>query len=53
MKTTLDKFDELSRVIRSSHPYEVPEIVAVPIVAGSPDYLAWISEETRGIGESA
>jgi periplasmic divalent cation tolerance protein len=53
MKTTRPNFTELSRVIRDNHPYETPDIVAVPILEGTEDYLAWISAETRGSGESA
>jgi CutA1 divalent ion tolerance protein len=47
-----DHEDQRSRVeglveaVRAAHSYEVPEITAVPIVAGLPDYLAWIDAET-------
>lgn len=47
MKTTSDKFAALARLIREIHSYEVPDIVAVPILHGTEDYLAWISAETR------
>lgn len=47
MKTTRDKFEALARLIRENHSYEVPDIVAVPILEGSADYLAWISAETQ------
>lgn len=50
MKTTSDRFDEVARVIRENHSYEVPDIVAVPLVDGVADYLRWISAETRGSG---
>jgi periplasmic divalent cation tolerance protein len=53
MKTTRDKFPALARLIRANHSYEVPEIVAVPIVDGSEEYLAWISAETTEHGASA
>jgi periplasmic divalent cation tolerance protein len=53
MKTTRDKFDELALMIRQHHSYELPEIVAVPIVDGTEDYLAWISAETREPDASA
>lgn len=53
MKTTRDKFAELVRVIRENHSYEVPDIVAVPILEGSDDYLDWISAETREPGAPA
>jgi len=46
MKTTADRFDELAACVRELHSYEVPEIVAVPIVRGTPDYLEWIRRET-------
>jgi periplasmic divalent cation tolerance protein len=42
-KETLYK--EIEKTIKSVHPYEVPEIIAVPIVAGSRDYLAWLESE--------
>ena len=47
MKTTADRYKTLERQIRSLHPYEVPEIVAVEIAEGSADYLSWIDESTR------
>jgi periplasmic divalent cation tolerance protein len=53
MKTTRDKFSVLAQVIRQNHSYEVPHIVAVPIIEGTGDYLAWISAETRAPGAPA
>jgi periplasmic divalent cation tolerance protein len=44
IKTTLDRFPALQRRIRELHSYEVPEIIAVPIVDGNPDYLRWIEQ---------
>ncbi|HKS09596.1 MAG TPA: divalent-cation tolerance protein CutA [Pyrinomonadaceae bacterium] len=41
-KTTTAKFAELEREVRALHSYETPEIVAVPIVAGSSPYVAWL-----------
>jgi periplasmic divalent cation tolerance protein len=41
-KTTTAKFAELEREVRALHSYETPEIIAVPIVAGSSPYLAWL-----------
>ncbi|AQZ71134.1 divalent-cation tolerance protein CutA [[Actinomadura] parvosata subsp. kistnae] len=46
MKTTAERFDELAAAIRELHPYEVPQIIAVPLVAGTADYLEWIRQET-------
>ncbi|MQA82139.1 MAG: divalent cation tolerance protein CutA [Streptosporangiales bacterium] len=47
MKTAGDRLDELVAHLRDAHPYDVPEIVAVPVVGGNPDYLAWLTAETR------
>ena len=45
-KTTRSKFDELEREVRALHSYDTPEIIAVPVVAGSAAYLTWLSEAT-------
>ncbi|MCC6211748.1 MAG: divalent cation tolerance protein CutA, partial [Burkholderiales bacterium] len=37
----------LEAAIRAGHPYELPEIIAVPIEHGLPAYLAWVEAETR------
>ena len=47
IKTRAAAWPELERAIRERHPYELPEIVAVPIVHALPDYLDWIDAETR------
>ncbi|HJP05251.1 MAG: divalent-cation tolerance protein CutA [Chromatiales bacterium] len=47
IKTTADAWDKLEAEIRRLHPYELPEIIAVPISAGSHKYLNWIRETTR------
>ena len=44
IKTTRDRFDELEREVRALHSYDTPEIVAVPIVAGSEPYLRWLRD---------
>ena len=46
-KTTTAKFAELEREVRALHSYETPEIVAVPIVAGSNPYLEWLSSSVE------
>ena len=43
-KTTLGRFEELEREVRALHSYETPEIVALPIIAGSERYLNWLQE---------
>jgi periplasmic divalent cation tolerance protein len=45
-KTTKRRFMELEREVRALHSYDVPEIVTLPIVAGSAPYLKWLDEET-------
>ncbi|MEN3028795.1 MAG: divalent-cation tolerance protein CutA [Aquificaceae bacterium] len=44
VKTSAKKFEELLRAVKSIHPYTVPEIIALPIVAGNEDYLKWIDD---------
>ena len=46
IKTVRDRYDALEQAIRDRHPYEVPEIVAAPVIAGWPAYLGWIEQET-------
>jgi len=45
-KSRRDLYDQIEQTIRRLHPYEVPEILAMPILAGSAPYLAWLKEET-------
>lgn len=45
-KTSAERYAALEAAIRSKHPYEVPEIIALPIERGLPAYLAWVAEET-------
>lgn len=47
LKTERALYDDLETVIRSAHPYETPEILAVPVETGSQAYLAWLSGEVR------
>ena len=48
IKTTADRLEELTRRLLACHPYDVPEIIALPIQAseGNPDYLAWLAGQT-------
>lgn len=46
IKTTAENYPALEAAIRARHPYELPEIVAVRIEHGLPDYLAWVAAET-------
>jgi len=46
IKTTAARYAALEAAIRAHHPYELPEIIAVPIGHGLPAYLAWVAAET-------
>jgi len=46
IKTTTERYPALEAVIRASHPYELPEIIAVPIERGLPAYLDWVAAES-------
>jgi periplasmic divalent cation tolerance protein len=46
-KSQRDLYPELEKTLRQIHPYDVPEILAVPVVAGNPDYLAWLTSELQ------
>lgn len=49
VKSRVELFaDKLLPAVQELHPYEVPEIIAVPIVQGLDSYLAWVTEETGG-----
>ncbi len=48
LKTRRRLYPRLEEVLKALHPYDVPEIVAVPIVAGNADYLRWLDREVRG-----
>ena len=47
IKSTRDKFDALRAALESAHTYEVPEVIAISIVEGSPNYLSWIERELQ------
>ncbi|MDG4476105.1 divalent-cation tolerance protein CutA [Thiovibrio frasassiensis] len=40
-------YSDIEAAIKEIHPYEIPEIIAMPIIAGSKDYLAWVAAEVR------
>ncbi len=44
IKTRRDLYDDVESAIRQLHAYEVPEIIAMPIIEGSKDYLEWVAE---------
>jgi len=47
IKTSRGRFTELRTELERLHSYEVPELIALPIIDGSPDYLNWLDGEIR------
>lgn len=47
IKTTGDRVVELTEWIKANHGYDVPEVLALPVLGGNPEYLAWMTEQTR------
>lgn len=45
VKTSRDRFDSLRAALEAAHSYELPEVLAIPVVDGSPNYLAWLDAE--------
>src|SRR3981081_518128 len=50
IKTSRDLFDRLRLELEKAHTYETPEVVAVPIVDGAPNYLNWLDSELEPSG---
>jgi len=48
IKTTRQAFPAMSRELSALHPYDEPEIIALPVVDGSAGYLAWLTDQARG-----
>ena len=49
IKTTARRFPQLRAAVRTLHPYDVPEIIALPIVAGHAPYLRWVRSSTSSV----
>ncbi len=47
MKSRMDLFSKLAECVKGLHSYEVPEILALPIIEGSKDYIVWMSEALK------
>ncbi len=45
-KTKKGLFDKLSQRVKELHSYQTPEIIALPVIAGSPEYIAWLNDAT-------
>ena len=51
IKTTQTAYAQIETLIRATHPYELPEIIAVPVSEVSSEYLSWVSAETQSYKE--
>jgi periplasmic divalent cation tolerance protein len=47
IKTTRERYPALEQALRAGHPYELPEIIALPVACGLGAYLEWVAAETR------
>ena len=47
LKTSANRLDELEREVKRLHSYEVPELIALPVSAGSREYLAWLGASVK------
>ncbi len=47
IKSTEARFDDIKKLISDEHPYDLPELIAVPVTKGLPDYLDWIKQCTK------
>jgi periplasmic divalent cation tolerance protein len=47
IKTSREAYPQLETALRKLHPYELPEIIALPVSTGLPEYLNWIAQETK------
>ncbi len=51
LKTTAERWAELAAALPGLHPYDVPELLALPVVDGHPPYLEWVRAETGSSGK--
>jgi periplasmic divalent cation tolerance protein len=47
IKTTEERYAELELIVRECHPYELPEIIALPVTRGLENYLGWVMDECK------
>ena len=47
VKTRASRVEEIVRLVKELHSYDIPEIIALPIVGGNRDYLEWIGKEVK------
>jgi periplasmic divalent cation tolerance protein len=49
VKTATERVADAMAVIHTEHPYDLPEIIVLPVGSGIPEYLAWVAAETRAL----
>lgn len=47
IKSRTELLPEIVKAVKENHPYEVPEVIALPILGGNPDYMNWVLENTK------
>ncbi len=47
MKTTESRYKALEQFIQQQHPYELPELIALPVTASTQEYLSWVTQQTN------
>lgn len=52
LKTNIAQLPAIEELFKTIHPYEVPEVIATPIVGGSEAYLKWLGEQLAGAGDA-
>lgn len=50
IKTRRVLVGKVVKAVKDNHPYDVPEVIEIPIASGSEEYLSWIDSETKGTG---
>ncbi|MDE3179960.1 MAG: divalent-cation tolerance protein CutA [Acidobacteriota bacterium] len=53
IKSKRNSFAEVVKIVRANHSYTTPEIISIPVIDGSQDYLAWIDASTKAAGRRA
>jgi periplasmic divalent cation tolerance protein len=50
VKSKASRFPEIIETVKQNHSYEVPEVIALPVIGGNEDYLDWLEKEVSGPG---
>lgn len=47
IKSRRERFEDIRAALETAHSYELPEVLAIPVLDGSPNYLTWLEDETK------